>query len=215
MLLEIENGTVKLDGVKYVPEKAFVKAGRWKKRSGVVVSVAKEAHPTDGYNWLCDDGMTCNDSGRHCHYHDCMNDLVEYLGPLEEPKPAPTPGDGYRWATEKDVGKVVEFSDDGIEWRQWDAAKLMEIKNGFFHAPSRSFWKYARRKIERREVTPTMEHVGKTITLPDINGQKRKLLNTFIDPRGENVFVILHGKDSWTWVQRATITLDENDEVVE
>ncbi len=150
--------------------------------------------------------------------HEMISNLIKERDALKKqaPAPEPTPGPGYRWATEKDYGKRCEYSNDAKKWdtdnnTAWD---LTEI-NRFRERPFKSMqvcWRFARRKIERREVTPTMEHVGKMITIP--GGSKRKLI--YVDHAYQYPFKVINSPDgSVCSYDHAKITLDENDNVVE
>ena len=78
------------------PEPVQVREGRWRRRSGVEVSVS--AMPTDhddfteAFPWWDGHETTWTQSGHLLSSGECPADLVEYLGPIEEePQPQPQP----------------------------------------------------------------------------------------------------------------------------
>ena len=78
------------------PQPVQVREGRWRKRSGVEVSVS--AMPTDhddfteAFPWWDGHETTWTQSGHLLSSGECPADLVEYLGPIEEePQPQPQP----------------------------------------------------------------------------------------------------------------------------
>ena len=77
-------------------EPVQVREGRWRKRSGVEVSVS--AMPTDhddfteAFPWWDGHETTWTQSGHLLSSGECPADLVEYLGPIEpQPQPEPEP----------------------------------------------------------------------------------------------------------------------------
>lgn len=86
------------EGARYIrriePKPVWVCEGRWRTRGGDIKNI-RACEPLKGayYVWPWTDGfMTFQDNGRHQGSQDSPNDLVEYLGPIEEqPQPQPKP----------------------------------------------------------------------------------------------------------------------------
>ena len=91
------------EGSRYIrriePQPVQVREGRWRTRGGDIKNI-RACEPLKGayYVWPWTDGfMTFQDNGRHQGSIDSVNDLVEYLGPIEkqpEPQPEPEPQQG-------------------------------------------------------------------------------------------------------------------------
>ena len=83
------------EGARYIrriePEPVWVCEGRWRTRNGEIKNI-RACEPLKGayYVWPWTDGfMTFQDNGRHLAAVS-DNDLVEYLGPIEEQPPGST-----------------------------------------------------------------------------------------------------------------------------
>ena len=84
------------EGSRYIrrikPEPVQVCEGRWRTRHGAVKNI-RPCEPLRGayFVWPWTDGfMTFQDNGRHQGSQESPNDLVEYLGPIEQqPQPQP------------------------------------------------------------------------------------------------------------------------------
>ena len=84
------------EGARYIrriePEPVQVREGRWRTRCGEVKNI-RPCEPLKGayFVWPWTDGfMTFQDNGRHQGSQESPNDLVEYLGPIEQqPQPQP------------------------------------------------------------------------------------------------------------------------------
>ena len=85
-----ETTTEQLAEIEGQPEPVQVREGRWRTRGGDIKNI-RACEPLKGayYVWPWTDGfMTFQDNGRHQGSQESPNDLVEYLGPIEEqPKP--------------------------------------------------------------------------------------------------------------------------------
>ena len=73
-----------------VPVPVQVREGRWRTRGGDIKTI-RQCEPLKGayYVWRWTDGfMTFRDNGRHLGFQESVNDLVAYLGPIEQqPEP--------------------------------------------------------------------------------------------------------------------------------
>jgi hypothetical protein len=173
-----------------------------------------EYHPNN------DGTMTYRETNTNCSVHINFTEYQRAYKQLKElaPPPAPTPGDGYRWATEADKGKLVEASDDGMNWypkyyirKGHDCHICESVQSGNDYQ-----WKYARRKIVHREITPTMEHVGKMVNCGADKSFPRKLITIFTCPRGSTWFITADNENKgWTYWAQAVTIVNENGEVVE
>ncbi len=85
-----EATTEQLAEIEGQPEPVQVREGRWRTRGGAVKNI-RPCEPLRGayFVWPWTDGvMTFQDNGRHQGSKESPNDLVEYLGPIEEqPQP--------------------------------------------------------------------------------------------------------------------------------
>ncbi len=115
-----------------------LKEGAWRTRSGEKC-VIKDRYYGIGsfFRWSSDDGAIYADDGRYSFStpdHPC-----DIIGPWVD---EPDPGEGYRLATEKDVGAKVFGLSDGKEWHDFDGY-LTLCSDGWanYRAPP---WKYAR-----------------------------------------------------------------------
>ena len=79
------------------PQPVQVREGRWRTRGGQEIPVT--AMPTDhtmylpGYPWWDGDGNTWKNNGGYYKNGEAAEDLVKYLGPIEQPEKISTPDD--------------------------------------------------------------------------------------------------------------------------
>ena len=192
------------------PQPVQVREGRWRTRSGEIKNI-RACEPLKGayYVWPWTDGfMTFQDNGRHLGSNDSVNDLVEYLGPIEpkpqpesqpesqpEPQPQPEPvpeTTSEQWANIKEQADTEYTPPDG--WRVLLVGERLRdgdmavTKDGYCYSTERVGFFVGSNKRYIRPIEPEPQPQPESEPEPEPDAELRiRLLKQANDSQAETI----------------------------